>query len=484
MSTNNKKKQKFSQHYHATQPQSFAEVLDSDTRPVPEHIKSFFNRDDGPFEDVSGPCKVPTRWYTDHDIYKSEKENIWKKRWQVACRVEHVLEVGDTYVYEIAGMSFIIVRADETTYKGYWNSCLHRGLPLRECSGYSGGRFQCPFHGFTWDLHGKNIMIPHPDQFPDIDPEEFSLPEVQVEVWKGFIFINPDLEAGSLESHMGAVYDSKYVWPYELELAVNVSKVFSGNWKTLQEAFMESYHVLTTHPQTVAHGAADRCTEFIASGDSSMGISPMGYSNEYLNRTPDEQEILKKMGEFWDDEELPESHILPEGMTARQFAAEGMRHGLSNDFPGIHEKSDTEMMDVYYWTVFPNFHPFGMHLLGMCYIFRPHKNDPDKSVMELMLFKQRPEKEAPKAAPEKIELGEDEEFSSVKALGTFGTFISQDSDNMNSIIQGLRNSQIGYVNLAHKYEGKIRHFYSVYEKAMGLSAEDEIADLKKIIKRQ
>ncbi len=472
-------KQMFDMHVHEGQPQSFVEVLDMEKRPVSDHIRAFATKEGGHYENVEGPVQVPTRWYTDHNVYIDEVEKIWKKKWQMACRIEHVADVGDTFVYDVAGLSIIIVKAKDDELKAYWNSCLHRGVPLRKCSGNAGRALQCPFHGFTWSLEGKSIQIPHPEQFPQIDQENFNLPEVKIAVWKGFVFINPSPDAEPFEEYLGPLAEENHTWPYNMGFGFHVAKVFNGNWKSLQEAFMESYHVLTTHPQTVDYGASDGCSEFGMAGNISVGVLSLGLSNEYLSKTPEEQYIYNKMNEIWDDEETPPDMILPDGMTAREKDAQKKRENLRPILGDmVDEISDTEVSDIFYWTVFPNFHPFGIYTNPLVYSFRPYGNNPDKSIMEIYFLKPLPEGTPPIPTPKRILLSEEEEYSSIKELAYFGAFIAQDSDNMNSIMDGLRANQLGYVNLAHKYEGKIRHFYKRYQEEMGLSAADEVAKLK------
>ena len=46
---------------------------------------------------------------------------MWTRVWQFACRVEDIPEIGDSLVYDILDYSFLIVRTDENTNKGYYN---------------------------------------------------------------------------------------------------------------------------------------------------------------------------------------------------------------------------------------------------------------------------------------------------------------------------------------------------------------------------
>ena len=461
----------FKRHTHEAQPQNWDEVLATETRPIPDYVTNF-----GPMPE--GPTEVPTRWYTDPAVFADEVENIWKKKWQMACRLDHIANKGDTYLHEVAGLSFIVVRVDDDVVKGYWNSCLHRGVPLRQCAGRV-DRLQCPFHGFTWSLAGKSVLIPHAEDFPQIDQENFSLPEVQIALWQGWVMINPDLQAEPFESYVGDLDRQFERFPWtDREVTMQIRKVFPANWKAVQEAFMESFHVLTTHPQLAFNSAGERCNTFAARGNVSRGILAIGQTSDYVAQTPGEQLIYERMNGFWDDEAIPDGYALPEGVTARQANANRNRNLMRPALGDVVDlATDSEAGDVYYFTLFPNFHPFGM-MQSFAYRFYPHTSSPDACVMEITFLApvvgDRPRKEPPPA----IELGAQEEFVAVEKLGSFGSFISQDSSNLAGIMKGMRNSQTGYVQFAEVHESKIRHFYQVYEGVMGLSAEAEVAEAK------
>lgn len=466
----------FKKYKHETQAQSYAELLDRDSRSVPEFIRDFVTEDVDPV----GPCEIPIRWYTDPEVHDLEIEQIWKRTWQIACRVDHVPHVGDTFLYEVAGLSVAIVRVADDEIKGYWNACLHRGAPIIRHRLCRVDRLQCPFHGFTWDLEGNCQMIPHPEEFPHIDPDKFALPEVQVATWQGFVFINPDLEAESLESYMGE-FDNHFTrLPFtRRELSAHIGKVFPANWKAVQEAFMESFHVLTTHPQYAESSGADRCTDFGVSGNFSRGVVPFGVTNDYVAETPDEQYIWHRINDVWDDDVPPEELVLAPGATARQAMAERARAAFGPLLGSISdEASDAELIDIFYYTLFPNFHTQGF-FTGVIYRFLPYGDAHDKCIMDIMFLSPVPEGAEPKPPAEMILLGEDEDWTSIESLGAFGAFVSQDSGNLYGVMQGMRSNQRGFINLARKYEMKLRHFYSVYEEATGLSSAEEVAALKR-----
>lgn len=468
----------FTKHRHENQLQSYDEILDADSRDVPAYL-----RDQG--ESDVGPIQIPTRWYLDRQIHELEVERIWKRTWQMVCREDEVPEVGDTFVYEVAGLSFLVVRATPTSIKGYWNACLHRGATLRECPGRV-DRIQCRFHGFTWGLDGRCQLVPFAEDFPRIDQENFSLPEVQVATWQGFVFLNPDPEAESLESYMGeAARQLERSGAYQnRQKVIHFSKVFPTNWKAAQEAFLDTFHVITTHPQ-FAIVYSDECTQFGTFGNWSRGILPFGQSSPYVPQTPTEQEIFERGNGVWDDDERIEDVILPEGKTARQAQTDRIRDGMRPVAgPLLDQWCDSEVVDIIWYTLFPNFTPFaGAISGGIVYRFLPYGNDPGQCVMDTMILMPVPPGAEPGSPADVYVVPDGEDFTSVPGLDgfapfDFGAFLSQDIAVVGGMTRGLRNNQHRFVNLARKHDLKIRHFYAVYEKLLGLSAHDEVARLE------
>ena len=48
--------------------------------------------------------------YTSREWHLLEREHLWRKVWQMACREEHIPEVGSYVLYDIAGDSYLVVR--------------------------------------------------------------------------------------------------------------------------------------------------------------------------------------------------------------------------------------------------------------------------------------------------------------------------------------------------------------------------------------
>lgn len=437
---------------------SYQDILDTDTRPVPATLRKRG-------EQFTGPTEVPIEWYLSREVHQLEKERIWGRRWQMACRVEDIPEVGDTWVYDIADLSILIVRDRVDGIKAFFNACLHRGRALRDFPGRVTS-LQCPFHGFTWNLDGSSKYIPCQWDFPRIDPHTFNLPELQVGTWGGFVFVNPDPNAAPLTEYLGEL-DSHFArWPLEQRVkTAHVAKVINANWKLAQEAFMESYHVTVTHPELLA-GTGDVNSQYDVFGTFSRALTATAVPSPFITRALSEQEMFDGAVAKWDDEE---SRVkVPDGATARPVLAEVMRRRFRPALgQKVDELSDAEMIDTIYYTLYPNFHPWGGLYTLITYRFRPAGDDHERSIMETMLL--TPTAGEPAAGAPIHWLSDDEDWLAAPELGLLGRILQQDMVNLEQLHRGLRSTRRKVIPLADYQELKVRHFYALYRQDMGFT---------------
>jgi phenylpropionate dioxygenase-like ring-hydroxylating dioxygenase large terminal subunit len=436
---------------------TYQELLADDSRPVPEVL-----RRESPFD--GGPMSVPVARYTSPDFFALEREKLWDRVWQMACREEHIPNVGDHVVYEIAGRSYIVVRSAPTTIQAFHNVCRHRGRLLREAGGDRASEFRCSFHGFAWEIDGSLKHVPCAWDFPQIeDPEGWGLRQVKVDTWGGFVFINPDPDAESLASHLGDLGEHFAAWPLEDRfIQVHVAKVMRCNWKACQEAFMEAMHVVTTHPQLLA-SIGDANSQYDAFERYSRAMTPNGTPSPHLRWEPSEQQILDSMY----DRNLDDPPLLtvPAGETARRVAAASRRDNLRGVLgDDVEQLSDAEMNDSFYFTLFPNFHPWGSYN-RIVYRFRPNGTKVSESIMECMFLSPFPPGKRPPPAPVHW-LGADDDWTCAPELGSLAKVFNQDTFNLPNVQRGLEASPYEEVIFARYEETKIRHFHMLLEQQL------------------
>jgi len=436
---------------------SYQALLDVDTRPVPPVLRQVAP----PKLDLSF---VPRSRYVSPAFHELEMERVWRRVWQMACREEQIAEVGDHVVYEIGDHSIIVVRSAPDRIQAFENVCLHRGRLLRE----HGGRveqFRCPFHGWTWRLDGQLAEIPCRWDFPHVERDDFHLPELKIGTWGGFVFINMDRSCEPLADFLGVLPEHFERWPLEDRyLEAHVAKHLPCNWKVAQEAFMEAYHVIGTHPQLLA-SLGDCNSQYDVWGNVSRAMTASGSASPHLKGEISEDEILDSMA----SRSLDQDRFMkvPPGMTARQLIAQTTRSSFAQTVPGAYDLTDAELIDSIYYTVFPNFHPWGGYS-KVNYRFRPYRNDPNQCVMEVFFLApfrgKRPK-------PAKLQwLGLDDDWTEARELGGLSRVFNQDTFNMGRIQAGLRAEPEGRVPFAQYQEAKIRHFHQLLEQWIGPDA--------------
>lgn len=430
---------------------SYQALLDTDTRPVPPVLRLESARD-------LPVARVPIERYTSHSYHDLEVEKLWKRVWQFACREEEIPEPGDHTVYEIAGMEALIVRGEDGKIRAFANTCLHRGRALKDHAGRS-DVLRCPFHAWTWNLDGSIKSIPCRWDFPHVDRKEFQLREFKTGLWGGFVFINMSPEAEPFESFIGELPEHFDRWPLEDRYTeAHVARHLRCNWKVAQEAFMEAYHVIATHPQILA-AVGDSNSQYDAWDNFSRAITPNMTPSPHLEFEPSEQEKLDAMISTSLDAE-PMLRV-PKDMTARQFMAQMARMQLQATVASVPQLSDAELNDSFYYSLFPNMHPWGAYN-KIVYRFRPNGHDPNTSIMEVFYLAPFRGK---RPAPAKIHwLDFDEPWTNAPELGMLARVFQQDTFNFARVQRGLQSAQNSHVTFANYQETKIRHFHALLDK--------------------
>ncbi|MBV8804701.1 MAG: aromatic ring-hydroxylating dioxygenase subunit alpha [Sinobacteraceae bacterium] len=201
---------------------------------------------------ITDPERIPAPRYYDEEFYRLEVERLWPHVWQMACRLEEIPNVGDFVEYRNLDKSVIVVRT-RSGVKAFHNTCRHRGVQLVEGPGNCAGKgFICPFHGWRWNLDGENTFVFAKHIFSEalLGKPDINLVPCRLETWGGMAFINFDNEAAGLRASLGPVAERMDVRNLDqLRMEWWYGTILPTNWKLAMEAFMESYHVMRTHPQ-------------------------------------------------------------------------------------------------------------------------------------------------------------------------------------------------------------------------------------------
>jgi len=399
--------------------------------------------------------ELPPSSYTSQAQHDLEAQHLWPSTWQMACRLEHIPKVGDHIVYDICNTSIVVVRVSEDTIKAYHNSCLHRGTTLVEEQG-NASLFRCPFHGWAWSLDGTFKGMTSRDDFSQVDNPDLCLPEAAVAIWSGFVMVNPDRSAPPFEEYSAPLTEHFAHFPLDNHYTqYHVSHAIDANWKVVQEAFLEAYHIRTVHTHTVRFANDQDCVYDVFGENVSRVIQPIALPAERLSRKTSELELAKMLQPILPKED---HQAVPDDVQTREWLAERSRVSFARQFQhDFSDVSDALMLDTIQYFMFPNFCPWAGHAIPMAFRFKPWENDPNKSTMEVMILRPIPDDGIYETA-EVYHLEPDEQWVSAPGFEMYGIVFDQDMDNLPRIQKGLKAATHKNHLLADYQEIRLRHF--------------------------
>lgn len=411
-----------------------------------------------------GTADIATTRYTSRAFHDLEVERMWSRAWQMACHETDIPEVNDYITYEIANRSWIVVRQADGSIRAFANACLHRGMQLVSGEGKL-PVFVCPFHGWAWNTDGTNRGVTEKWDFPQLKDRDLCLPQAKIASWGGFVFINPDPDAQPFAEYIGELPEHFQSVPLEnRRIAAHLARVVPANWKVAMEAFIESYHVSPTHPQSVPVSEyAETQYDIYNANVSRLATISIAPVSEAMKALSDQE-----FADLGARTTMREPIQLAPGQTYRGALADERRAMVGTaQGQAVDHLTDCEMLDAVEYFVFPNFMPWHGYGLPIAYRFRPHGDRHDSCIMEVYLFAPRNlSQPAPKAAALEW-LPEDRPFAESVSLGRLGPIFDQDYANIVGVWKGLHSTQKQGLWLANYQEARIRHYHKRIDDFIG-----------------
>lgn len=428
---------------------------------------------------VRDVIRVPRDNYLSQDFAQQEKDNLWPKVWQVACREEQIPKPGDYIVFDIADESIIVVRdRDGLTFNAFFNVCPHRGRQIMEGCGHA-VNFRCQYHNWTFDVEGKNVAVQDKEDWAGtLDGEDIDLHRVKTGRWGGFVWINMDPEAESLEEYLNPIPEYLDAFEFEnMRFRWSLELHIPCNWKVALEAFMEGYHVAATHTQLLPTQGEDYTTSFSHGKHAHFGYwgatAMLGTPSPRLKREapadvrPGVVEFFRMMEEdfgaiFTDRDYLAAKRIMTElpadvePLVAFGMAVELGRKAAEEEGCGYPPNLTPEAMykagtD---WHVFPNCVTLPYFDGAVWYRARPDGDDPSKCIFNIWSLK--------RYGPGMEPTIETQVHTDI-AGKSFGLIVDQDVANMRLVQKGMKSRAFSYARPNPVQEEEITNFHRTLE---------------------
>ena len=447
-------------------------------------------------EELSDAVTYDVAAYVSADYARAERDKLWRKVWQQVGRVEDIPEVGDYLTYDILDDSILVVRAAENEIRAYHNVCAHRGRRLVDapsgaknaCGKAVGRHFVCGYHGWRYNLKGENTHVLHqPDWKGALAADCIGLRRVDVDTWSGWIFINMDPDCEPLRDYLEPA--ASMLEPFELHnMRARWRKwgVFPCNWKVAMEAFCETYHVQTTHPEFNQFGefrgwarvqgrhgniGYDAPKEMDQNQQAKLRI---GSGADPRISTAEMQVYTWEMAKTNTTRTLVDAALrlvdeLPEGTPGDKVLKHWLESARRDDeargvvWPTVDPahvgKSGTA------WQIFPNFQIGHAVNNALCYSARPYGYDPDQCIFEAAVYELYPRGKEPETPWEFCPPTEE----------AWCYVLSQDFSNMAAVQQGMKSLGFSGPKPNPYMERSVANLHRNLAKYMGTGAPRRLA---------
>ena len=201
----------------------------------------------------AGRTGLPAWSYTNPELLEEEKDLLFRRHWQVVCHVNDIQNPGDFMAMDFTGERALVIRGSDGEVRAFHNLCRHRGSRVvAEEKGRCKSAIICPFHGWAFNLDGTLRGAARPETLPDLDPQEWGLKPIEMDIWQGFVFVRFKPGPQPSVSDVMAQFQEELA-PYDLASLLPdgngiSSTEIAANWKCVRDVDNEGYHVPLAHP--------------------------------------------------------------------------------------------------------------------------------------------------------------------------------------------------------------------------------------------
>lgn len=247
---------------------------------------------------------LPGEAYTSEAFMQLEREYLFSNHWVFVGFAHKLARAGDVQPVQVGGLPLFLLRDQQSRIVAFHNVCRHRNLKLVDASGNCGKLIRCPYHSWSYDLHGALRNAPYFGGEKTVPAEGFSyadngLVAVNCELWHDWIFVNLSPRPIPFDDFLAPIkrqLGDNNVTDYVPLATIELGEV-ACNWKLLMENFIEPYHVQFVHRRTTEQPLENHYTvvdehclgsavELSAEQVANARVGTLGVTSHYLTLFP------------------------------------------------------------------------------------------------------------------------------------------------------------------------------------------------------
>ncbi|MFE0750781.1 aromatic ring-hydroxylating dioxygenase subunit alpha [Gordonia sp. NPDC058843] len=251
--------------------------------------------------------------FTDPVLAKDERDHIFGRVPSIVAHGSEISRPNDFVTVQMPRNNIIVVRQKDGSVRSFVNLCRHRGAMLEQSEKGRCRIFSCGYHRWSYDPDGSLRTITRDATFGEVDRQQHGLIEIPTEERHGFIWVVDNAHAEiDVASWLGPDIDPMLA-EYEMDKLVCFrAGGFDEptNWKIMQDAFLDGYHIQYAHPNTAGKIIHTNVMAFEDFGRHCRFIAPRKSIDRFLEEDP---------GDIPLDKYVTETHfLLPNSTLLRQ----------------------------------------------------------------------------------------------------------------------------------------------------------------------
>jgi phenylpropionate dioxygenase-like ring-hydroxylating dioxygenase large terminal subunit len=198
------------------------------------------------------PMPMPVAAYLDADRFHHEVERVFM-RLPLALALSIELPGPKTYrAMNVMGVPVLLSRGEDGLARAFINACRHRGAPVCAAGQGKAERFDCPYHAWSYDTHGRLIGLYGDKTFGDIDRAALGLTELPCAERAGLVWVALRPEATfDIDQWLGGFADELATLQLDRWHIYDQRDIPGPGWKVTWDGYLEAYHHNTLHVNTV-----------------------------------------------------------------------------------------------------------------------------------------------------------------------------------------------------------------------------------------
>ena len=232
--------------------------------------------------------------YTDPGLAQRERDLVFGRVPSIVAHASELPEPNDFITLQMPRNRVIVARQLDGSVKAFVNVCRHRGALLEEQESGRCRLFSCGYHRWSYNTDGSLRTITREATFGEVDRSRHGLIELPAQERHGLIWMVDRAGAPiDVAAWLGPEMD-EILAGYRLgELTAFRSEGFDepANWKLMQDAFVDNYHIQYAHPNTAGkhiHTNVQTVEDF---GRHARMVSPRKAIDRWLEEDPGDTDL-------------------------------------------------------------------------------------------------------------------------------------------------------------------------------------------------